>query len=58
MSDKESEPESIILNDNAYNEIRLTDVKEIQIIGMAISYLDACHYLKIKLNKIITIIDN
>ena len=33
MSDKESEPESIILNGNAYNEIRLTDVKEIQIIG-------------------------
>ena len=33
MSDKEGEPESIILNGNAYNEIRLTDFKEILIIG-------------------------
>ena len=33
MSNKESESESIILNGNAYNEIWLTDVKVIQIIG-------------------------
>ena len=28
MSDKESEPESIIFNGNAYNEIRLTELKK------------------------------